>query len=140
MATTDYLAPVLQIVGIVGLPAIAYYVNRGLLILAAHTKLRLTDQQRALVLGAASRGAGIAYDALASYTLGTDPAKVREKAFKAGVDYMAGAAPAAIAALGISNATVENMVRGELGKLLATDPAVTVAPVLTAAPSATPAS
>ncbi len=81
---------------------------------------------RQLVIGAASRGSGIIYEYLAARADGLDPQVARGRAFAEAMAYMQQSVGGAIRSLGVTSETVENMVRGELGKLLSTDPTVTV--------------
>lgn len=92
--------------------------------LAVHVKNKLL---RDALIGATRRGGGIAYDYLAARSQGMDPETARREAFNAGVAYVHDAVPGFIAALGVKGATIDDMVRGELGQLLARDAAISVA-------------
>lgn len=100
---------------------------------------------RDMVIGAAGRASGICYEYLAARSHGVSSDQARRDAFAAAVSYMHSSVGPALASLGVSGDTVENMVRGELGKLLSADPTVSVAaklwpdpPIPTKAPATTP--
>ncbi len=121
-AASQILAVALPIVGLV----LTYVVRTGIAAFERRTAIHLTDQQRMLLVNAGERAGGIAYDFLASRSSGMDPETAREHAFEAGIAYVKTVAPAAIAALGIPETAVQDMVRGQLGKLLAVDPNISV--------------
>jgi hypothetical protein len=90
---------------------------------------------RQLVIGAASRGSGIIYEYLAARSDGLDPQVARQRAFAEAMAYMRQSVGGAIRSLGVTGETVENMVRGELGKLLSSDPTVTIVAKLPSEPT-----
>lgn len=76
---------------------------------------------------AIERAGGIAYHYLASRVEGTNPMAARTQAIQEGVNYLQQMVPEILDKLGIiSGAQLQNVVKGELGKLLATDPSVSV--------------
>ncbi len=114
----EWVMPIVQTIGLgIVLPAVAVW-------LSLHVKNKL---MRDALVGVAQRAGGIAYDYLASRSAGLDPVTARREAFAAGLAYMETAGKPFIAALSVGGTVPENMVRGELGQLLAKDPVVTVA-------------
>ncbi len=114
----EWVMPVVQTIGLgVVLPTVAVW-------LSLHIKNKL---MRDALIGVAQRAGGIAYDYLATRAEGLSPEIARKNAFAAGLDYMETAGKPFIAALGVTGTVPENMVRGELGALLAQDSAITVA-------------
>lgn len=81
------------------------------------------------ITDAASRGAGLAYHLLAVESAGIGDVTVHNVALARGANYVMQSAPAALQALGVTPDHVADMVRGELGKLLAAHPGVAMAPV-----------
>ena len=78
-------------------------------------------------LAAAIRaGGGIAYHFLATQAARPCSVDIRNAALAAGVRQVIEVAPAALSTLGISQAGLEALVMGELGRLLASDPTVAV--------------
>lgn len=119
----DVMAAALPLVGLV----LAYVFRTGIAALQASNKLKLTEQQRALLVGAGDRAGGIMYDFMASRAAGMDPETARQEAFQAGLAYLRQPAVAhAITELGVPEAAVHDLLRGQFGKLLAADPTVTV--------------
>ena len=120
--------PIIQTIGIgVVMPAVATW-------LGLHVR---NQMMRQALIGATERAGGIAYDYLANRSQGMSNADARKEAFGAAIAYAEKAAAAPISTLGVSGDVIENMVRGQLGKLLASDPVVTVADKLDTAPPAT---
>jgi hypothetical protein len=78
---------------------------------------------RSTVLRAVARGAGEAYLVMLEQQRGVAGAR---SAVEAGADYVIDRVPAAMASAGVNGEDVRQMVRGELGKLLAADPGVKV--------------
>src|SRR6478672_4053473 len=115
----DWVLPIVQTIGLgIVLPAVAVWIS-------LHIKNKL---MRDALIGVAQRAGGIAYDYLASRSSGLDPVTARREAFAAGLDYMETAGKPFIAALAVTGTVPENMVRGELGALLAQDAAISVQP------------
>lgn len=78
---------------------------------------------------AAARSGGIAYAAL------TQPSAIGlqssfDQAIDRGVDHMRTSLPGTLQSLGVTGPVLENIVRGELGKLLAQDVNVSVVPTV----------
>lgn len=101
-------------------------VPAGLAWIGKHVR---SDTLRGAVNDAAARAGGIAYAFLQSQTaIGGNPSM--NNAIDQGVDHLRTSLPGAIAALGIAGPVLANMVKGELGKLLAADPNVSVGPAV----------
>lgn len=81
------------------------------------------------ITDAASRGAGLAYHILAVESAGVGDVAIHNVALARAANYVTQSAPAALAALGVTPDHVADMVRGELGKLLAAHPGVAMVPV-----------
>lgn len=80
-------------------------------------------------LAAAIRaGGGIAYHCLATEAAHSCRVDIRNAALAAGVQQALAAAPMAMARLGMTQAGVEALVTGELGRLLASDPTISPGP------------
>jgi hypothetical protein len=77
---------------------------------------------------AASRAGGIAYAFLQQQTAQGVAMPSVEQAISLGVNHLRTATPDTVGSLGISGLALENIVRGELGKLLAADPNTVAAP------------
>lgn len=88
--------------------------------------VRNTALRNALDMGL-KRAGGIAYDYLSSRASGLSASSARMAAINAGIDYVAAALPDTVRSAGVTPDVLRNMVTGELGKLLAVDPGVTVA-------------
>ncbi|CAB4137686.1 hypothetical protein UFOVP326_53 [uncultured Caudovirales phage] len=108
---------------------LAPLVVSGVGLFAAWLAARLASLQgkkaaSSAVIGAAARGAGVAYLALlrqgGNYR---DPDAVA-RAIGHGVEYVLAQVPASVKKVGQSDAGVESLVRGQLGTLLAQDPNV----------------
>ena len=99
-------------VGVILAAAVAELGRRGLAMLREW-------MDRQAVIGAAGRAAGQAVAAIKADPAGR--AAVDDLAAKGAV-YIATSLPGAIARLGVPSATLEGMVKGELGKLLAAAP------------------
>jgi hypothetical protein len=94
---------------------------------------------RDMVIGAASRASGITYEYLAARAHGVSSDQARRDAFAAAMDYMRASVGKQIDTLGLSGPLIENLVRGQLGALLAVDPTVSVAAKLWPDPPPIPA-
>jgi hypothetical protein len=76
---------------------------------------------------AIERAAGIAYHYLATRLAGTNVQTARQQAVDEGVDYLRQMIPDTLRKLGITDGNkLQAIVKAQLGKLLATDPNVTV--------------
>ena len=86
---------------------------------------------------AVQRAGGLAYAFLSKEATGSPHSiDMQNAAVAVGLTHVAAAIPAALTTLGITPEAVSRMVTGELGKLMAADPGVTIGPV--AAPVAPP--
>lgn len=77
---------------------------------------------------AAGRAGGIAYAFLQQQVSQGIALPPIEQAIDRGVDHIRTAMPETLKSLGIEGQTLDNVVRGELGKLLATDPNAAAVP------------
>jgi hypothetical protein len=93
--------------------------------LAAHVR---NAQLRDILNAAASRAGGIAYAFLQQQVVHGDRMPSVQQAVDLGVDHMRSGLPQTLQSLGVGGQTLENIVRGELGKLLATDPNAAAVP------------
>jgi hypothetical protein len=78
---------------------------------------------------AAGTAAGLAYAVQAEAVQKGLPVPTQAEAVSQGVDYINRRVPGALAFFKVPPEDVKEMVRGELGKLLASDPTVSVLPV-----------
>jgi hypothetical protein len=111
-------------------PAVAYLILLGIGGILAWIAKHLRDGwlRTALKL-AAGTAAGLAY-AYRAEQAQQGVSVSQRAAVSVGVDYLAKAMPDALQHFGKSQADVTDMVTGELGKLLAVDPNVSVVPVV----------
>jgi hypothetical protein len=132
-ATTIDLSPVLQ--WLLGLLSLGGTALAGIASTLIYAKLGITkDSAAAGVIQAAEQKAGaLAYSFIASQGAKITDVKVRNQAIAAGANFMLTEVPGELARLGISQASVLSRAEAELGKLLATDPSVSIG---TAAPPA----
>jgi hypothetical protein len=79
---------------------------------------------------AAGTAAGLAYAVQAEAVQKGLPVPSQAEAVSDGVDYINRRVPGALAFFAIPPEDVKAMIRGELGKLLAADPSVTILPVV----------
>jgi hypothetical protein len=78
---------------------------------------------------AVKRAGGLAYETLASAEGGLRNIVLKNRALEAGANYLIAQVPGLLRKAGIEHSRLGQMVRGELGRLLAADPTVTVVPV-----------
>lgn len=100
----------------VGLPLIVAWIGRHVSNAALRDALDM----------AVKRAGGIAYDYMAARAGGMTTSQARIQAVNAGYDYLANSVPDILRSFGVQPETMKEMVHGELGKLLAVDPNVTV--------------
>lgn len=93
--------------------------------MAAHVR---NAAMRDTLNAAASRAGGIAYAFLQQQVAAGSHAPPVQQAIDVGVDHMRTGLPDTLKSLGVGGQTLENIVRGELGKLLATDPNAAAVP------------
>ncbi len=112
-------------------PAVAYVLLLAIGAILAWIGRHLREGKlRDAVKMAASTAAGLAYAYQADRSARGLPVPSQRAAVEVGVDYLAKAMPDALAHFGKSNTDLTDMVTGELGKLLAADPTVTVLPAV----------
>jgi hypothetical protein len=110
-------------------PIIAYMLLLAIgAILAWGAKHMREGKLRDAVKMASSTAAGLAYAYQADRKARGLSVPTQHEAVELGVDYLANAMPDALAHFGKSKVDVTEMVTGELGKLLAADPTVSVLP------------
>ncbi len=73
-------------------------------------------------------GAGLAYHELASLAAHNADPLIKDAAIAKGANFVAATAPRLVAALGLTPADVAAMLTGELGRLMAADPAISAGP------------
>lgn len=93
-----------------------------------HLKLSANSVLAADLRGLVQSGAGLAYHELAALAQHNADPLIKDAAISKGVAFVASAAPTVVAALGLSPTDVAAMLTGELGRLLAADPAVSAGP------------
>lgn len=87
------------------------------------------DKEQALVhsvTAAASRAAGLGYNWLLTEARGIPPIEMKNQAISRGADYVLQRLPGYTKQLGLTHEAIARIVEGELGKLFAIDPNVTV--------------
>lgn len=135
-STTVDLAPLINpILGTLGL-----LLASGLTALAGwainefqkRTKIALTDQQRAQVLGAVSTSAGILVADLARGATPLERVNINSPEVLALANRAVAAVPVAAAGLGISEAAAAQMIVGVVGHAIAADTTIPTVPVVTA--------
>jgi hypothetical protein len=102
---------------------------------AVYLRERTTNARLSRLCGALGRIAGTVHDTLATLPATANAANVKARLIEAGVNTAKSNVAGTIAALGASDATLDGMLRGEVGKLsaiAATPPAV--AAIVTKAP------
>jgi hypothetical protein len=93
--------------------------------MAAHVR---SAQLRDTLNAAASRAGGIAYAFMQQQVVQGNTMPSVQQAIDCGVSHIRSGLPETLQSLGVSGQTLENIVRGELGKLLATDPNAAAVP------------
>lgn len=119
-------APALQGVAMLAASVITAATPIGVAMLRGWLATKISAQQADAIAGAASRGAGLAYEHLVRAGGGVHHAEIANVALAKGANYVLAAFPDAIARLGVTPERVHAMVTAELGKLLAIDPTATV--------------
>jgi hypothetical protein len=134
-ATTVDLSPVVQ--WLLGLLSLGGTALAGMATTWLYAKLGISkDSAAAAAIQAAEQKAGaIAYSFIASQGAKITNVSVKNQAIAVGANFMMTEIPAALARMGVSQASVLQRSEAELGKLLAGDPTVSVG---AAAPAAGP--
>ena len=104
--------------------AVVGYLNTHANFLDAQTKASLCAQ----IADASSRAGGLAYQVMAQAAGHLADYKTQNVALDTGVAYLNNSFPDAIKTLGLTPDHLQAMVSGELGKLYAGDPSVTIPP------------
>ena len=125
----DTILQLVHALGMAALPVIVGWVG-------VHVKNAFAAQA---IDRAVARAGGIAHHYMAARAGGMPPAQARVQAIEVATDYVMRAVPGILTHLGVTNATVRDMVTGELGKLFATDPTIGVVATVPVAPPAPPA-
>jgi hypothetical protein len=95
----------------------------------SYLHVRVSAEQQTMLANAAERAAGLAYKALAEKAAaGTTSLTAEPAALSQGVRYLVASMPETVRDLGVDAAHLENLVKANLGRLLAVDPNVSVAP------------
>lgn len=132
------LTPVVQALLALALPVLTAIAGT----VAAFLVKRFRLQNNALMAGqiaeASKRAAGLAYHFLLANAGTISHVAIHNVAIAQGVNYVTAGFPEALAAVGVTPDHVANMVTGELGKLLALDPTVSVAGAVNAAAQVAP--
>jgi hypothetical protein len=109
----------------VAIPAIGIWLST---LIKQKLKLDASSADSLLIDNAVQRAGGLAYNTMVELA-GTVPTiPLKNAALAAGINHVMASIPDALARKGLDNATLTRMVTGELGKLLASDPSVSVAP------------
>jgi hypothetical protein len=108
----ELLMQAIHAIGLAALPCVVAWVG-------AHVKNAFAAQA---IDRAVQRAGGIAYHYMAARAGGMPAAQARVQAIEVSTDYVMRAVPGILTHLGVTNATVRDMVTGELGKLFAADP------------------
>lgn len=99
------------------------------------------DKEQSLVqsvTAAASRAAGLGYNWLLTETRGMAPVELKNEAIRRGAEYVQQRLPDYTRQLGLTEEAIRRIVEGELGKLFAVDPNVTVGDKLAGRVTAVP--
>jgi len=130
------LGPLVQIAAILLVPLAAYIATGLLNALSAHTAIKLTELQRAQVIGSIRTAAGEIAVGLARGTISLTSPSAGGATLAAAVADKAAAAlaavPTAATALGVTQAGMSRMVLGQVGHLIAADPTIPTLPLLAA--------
>ena len=132
--TQTILTELLQVLGILLVPLLAWAAQRGLAAYEARMHVQLTDQQRAIVLGAADTAAGVLLVRLGAGTLTRADLTLEQPAVKSAGLAAVQAVPAAAAALDVNAADMTRITLGKVGRALAADPTVPTIPERPAPP------
>ncbi len=106
--------PILAVIGAVIAGLLAIYLPRALAVLQARTKIQLTDQQRATILGAVRTAAGMIETRLDQGAMNVAHVDIANPAIRAEAAAAINAAPHAAAAL---NMTVDGVARMIVGAI-----------------------
>ena len=121
------LTPMVQALAALVLAAIAAATPYFAPLLRRYLHIRLTATQAAAVQIAADVGAKAAYGYLATHAASYRDVAIRNAALAKGVQHVIASTPQALAALGITEDHVRQMVEARFGGLLAADPSVSIA-------------
>jgi hypothetical protein len=121
------LTPLVQALAALALAALTSAAPYLVPLLRRYLHIRLTATQAAAIQSAADSGAKAAYGFLATNAASYRDVTIRNAALAKGVQHVIASAPDAMAALGITEDHVRQMVEARFGGLLAADPSVTIA-------------
>lgn len=96
--------------------------------IVGHLRLQADSLAAQAILAAATRGAGLAYSALATQASHIGDQPLRNVAVGRAVGYVTTSVPGYLARLGVTPDRLQQMVEAELGKLMAADPTISIAP------------
>jgi hypothetical protein len=122
------LGSLLEIVGIFATPFVAWAVERGIAAYELHAKIKLTDQQRAVVLGAADTVSGVILARIGAGSMSRADLVPGNPAVHAIATASVQAIPDAATALQITGPDLARIAVGKVGHALAEDPTVPTIP------------
>lgn len=121
------LTPMVQALAALALAALTSATPYLVPLLRRYLHIRLTATQAAAIQIAADAGAKAAYGVIATNAASYRDVVIRNAALAKGVQHVIASTPEALAALGVSEDHVRQMVEARFGGLLVADPSVSIA-------------